>query len=137
MKFDWQTVSKIVLALVASGFVWTQDNQLALLSLIAIAVVWVIRLIAQKTGKTVNKFHLSIVLLVVSIGCALLFQGFVMVPFPGFEGDLILFVSALFTWLGALLTSGAELFAVATALYNILLSDVLKQLEPSPAAKAQ
>lgn len=137
MKFDWQVFAKLLLALIASGFVWTQDNQLALLSLIAIVIVWSVKMLSVKTGMKVNKFHLSLVLLAISIGCAFLFQGFTITPPPGFDGDLIPFISAIFTWLGAVLTSGSSLFAVATALYNILLADVLKQLEPAPALKSK
>ena len=132
MKFDWMTVLKLLAALVISGFVWTQDNQLALLTIVSIVVVWGVKFYANRTQKKVGKLFLTSLLLVLSVGCALLFQGFALPAFPVFDGDVLVFAGALIAWAGALISSGSQLFAYATGLYNILLADVLKKLEETP-----
>jgi hypothetical protein len=135
MKFDWQTVLKLIATLVISGFVWTQDNQLAVLTLAAIVVVWLVKFIAARTGKQIGKAQLTGALLLIAVASAVLFQGFAIPALPQFDTDLIVYIESIFTWLGALLASGGELFAYATGLYNFLLADVLKRLEPTPALK--
>ena len=131
-KFNWSDAVKIVLALIASGFVWTVDNQLALLALAAMVIVWLVKVYTLKSGKTIGKFGLTLVLLALSIGFAFLFKPVSVMGFPVWDGDMINFINAWFGWLGALLLVGKETFAVATGLYNILLADVLKKLEPVP-----
>jgi len=132
-KFNWQDAVKIVLALVATGFVWTVDNQMAMLALAAMIIVWGVKFYTLKTGKTIGKFGLTMTLLALSIGFALVFQPISIQGFPVFSDDLVSYIEAIFGWLGALLLVGKEVFAVATGLYNILLADVLKKLEPVPA----
>lgn len=133
LEFEWKDAAKIVATLVITGFVWTVDNQLALLSLAAMAIVWFVKYYALQTGKQVGKVGLTATLLALSIGFALLFQPVTVMGFPVFGGDMISYINAVFGWLGSLLLIGKETFAIATGLYNILLSDVLKKLEPVPA----
>lgn len=132
-KFNWSDAAKIILALIASGFVWSVDNQMALLALAAMVIVWLVKVYVLKTGKEIGKFGLTLVLLALSIGFAFLFQPVSVMDFPLWDGDVINYINAVFGWLGAFLLVGKETFAVATGLYNILLADVLKKLEPVPA----
>ena len=131
-KFNWQDAVKIVLALVATGFVWTVDNQLAVLALAAMIIVWVVKFYTLRTGNTIGKFGLTMTLLALSIGFTLIFNPVSIQGFPVFGEDMVSYIEAIFGWLGALLLVGKEIFAVATGLYNILLADVLKKLEPAP-----
>jgi hypothetical protein len=132
-KFDWMTALKLIALLVISGGMWNQDKQLVALSLASMVVVWGVNLYAERTGRTVSKFHLTGVLLAISIGFAFLFQGFGLPAFPIFDGDLISFANAFFAWAGLLLAAGKEVFAFATGLYNLLAADVFKKLEETPA----
>jgi hypothetical protein len=132
-KFDWMTALKLIAVLVISGFVWTYDNQLVMLSLLSMVLVWGVKVYRERTGRKVSKFHLTGVLLAISIGFAFLFQGFTLPAFPIFDGDVILFANALFAWAGLLLAAGREVFAFATGLYNLLAADVFKKLEETPA----
>lgn len=136
LEFNWKDAAKIVAMLVITGFVWTVDNQLALLSLAAMAIVWCVKYYALQTGKQIGKFELTVTLLSLSIVFTLIFQPVTVMGFPVFDGDTISYINAVFGWLGALLLIGKETFAVATGLYNILLADVLKKLEPVPALDA-
>lgn len=131
-KFNWSDAAKIILALIASGFVWTVDNQMALLALAAMVIVWLVKIYAVKTGREIGKFELTLVLLVISIGFAFLFQPVSVDAIPSYGGDVIGYINAWFGWLGSFLLIGKSTFAIATGLYNILLADVLKKLEPEP-----
>jgi len=133
LEFNWKDASKIVATLVITGFVWTVDNQLAVLSLAAMVIVWGVKSYALQTGKQVGKVGLTATLLALSIVFALIFQPVTVMGFPTFDGDMVAFINAVFGWLGTLLLIGKETFAIATGLYNILLADVLKKLEPVPA----
>lgn len=128
--FNWGDAMKIIATLVISGFVWTVDNQLALISLGAMVIVWCVKFYALKTGKQIGKFGLTLILLALSIVFALIFQPVTVMGFPVFDGDTISYINAVFGWLGAALLLGKSTFAVATGLYNILLADVLAKLEP-------
>lgn len=136
LEFNWKDAAKIVAMLVITGFVWTVDNQLALLSLASMAIVWCVKYYALQTGKQIGKFELTVTLLSLSIVFTLIFQPVTVMGFPVFDGDTISYINAVFGWLGTLLLIGKETFAVATGLYNILLADVLKKLEPVPALDA-
>jgi hypothetical protein len=131
-KFNWQDAAKIVLALVVTGFVWMQENQAGVLALAAMLIVWLVKFYTLKTGKQIGKFGLTIALLVVSVGLAILFQPVAIPAFPIWGGELVGFVSAVLTWLAALVVLGGEVFAIATGLYNILLAKVLEKLQPEP-----
>ena len=132
-EFNWGDAMKIIATLVITGFVWTVDNQLALISLGAMVIVWGVKFYALKTGKQIGKFGLTSILLALSIVFALIFQPVTVMGFPVFDGDTISYINAVFGWLGAALLLGKSTFAVATGLYNILLADVLAKLEPAAA----
>lgn len=134
-KFDWKDAVRIVMALVASGFIWTVDNRLAVLSLAAMVIVWLVKFYALKTGKSVGKFTLTLVLLALSIVGALVFEPVSVPLLPTFSGDVFIYINSIFGWLGAMLLIGKEVFAVATGLYNILLAKVLEKLEPPQLLK--
>lgn len=131
VEFNWKDALKVIATLVITGFVWTVDNQMALISLGAMAIVWGVKFYALQTGKQIGKVGLTGILLALSILFALIFQPVTVMGFPVFDGDTINYVNAVFGWLGALLLLGKETFAIATGIYNILLSDVLKKLEPA------
>lgn len=127
-NFDWKTALKILAALVITGFVWTQDNQVAMLTLAAMAIVWGVKFYSAKSGKTLGKSWLTGILLAVSVAFSLLFQPVNLPPFPAYGGDAQVFVQALIVYAGALLVLGEQIFALATGLYNILLGKVLDGL---------
>ena len=124
-KFDWMTALKILAALVITGFVWTQDNQVALLSLAAMGIVWGVKLYAAKSGKALGKEWLTGILLAVSVAFAYLFQPVALPPFPVYGGDVLGFVQAIFVYASDVLAVSGGVFALATGLYNILLAKVL------------
>ena len=130
-KFNWSDAFKILLALVASGFAWTVDNQEGVISLVAMLVVWVLGMVVKRFGYKIGKVQLTIFLFLVSVGLALLFQPVAFPIFPAWGGEVITFVGALLTWAGALLALGGEIFVWATGIYNILLAKVLAKFEPS------
>lgn len=136
-KFDWKIALKIFAALVIGGFVWTQDNQVAALTLAAMGIVWGIKTYSQSTGQVLGKAWLTGILLTISVGFALLFQPVTVQGFPIYDGDVFAWINAVFGWLSALLALGGEVFALATGLYNILLAKVLDglstaMLKPAP-----
>lgn len=124
-KFDWLSALKIMAALVISGFVWTQDNQAALLSLAAMLLVWGIKVYAARSGKRLGKEWLTGILLAVSVAFAYLFQPVEIPPFPVYSGDVLGFAQACFVYAGDVLAVSGSVFALATGLYNILLAQVL------------
>lgn len=133
MKFNWMDAAKVILALVATGFAWSAENQEGAISLAAMIAVWLLGLAFKRKGWKVGKLHLTIALFVVSVGLAILFQPVVLPALPAWEGDVVLFVSAILVWLGAFIDLGGQIVLWATGIYNILLAKVLEKLEYTPA----
>jgi len=133
-KLDWQDAAKILLALSASGFVFSTENKAGYIALVAMVVVWLVGFFARKYGRKTNRASLTGLLFVVSIGLTLVFQPVTIPAFPVWGGDVALYISAILAWAGAVLEIGGMVFAWATTNYNLLLSKVLKKLEPDQVA---
>ncbi len=132
-KIEWRDAAKIVLALIASGFAWTAENQAGVISLVAMLLVWGFSYFAKNAGWRVGKVELTGFLFVVSVGLSILFQPIVFPAFPAWGGDVVGFISAILTWAGAVVALGGQVFVWATANYNLLLAKVLEKFEPAPA----
>ena len=128
MKMNWTSVLQIFFALAISGFVWTQDNQLAVLTLAAMVIVWGIQFAGNKWNWHPGKTWLTVILLGVSVLFSILFQPVTLPALPIYSGDVIAFVGAILIYAGGLLALGSKVFALATGLYNILLAKVTEDL---------
>ncbi len=128
-EFNWQDGIRIILTLAAAGFVWTQENQMALMALLAMVIVWLVKVYAFWRKKSVGKLELTIALLAVSVGLSLIFKPVFLPAWPIFEGDAVLYISAILKWIAEVVALGGSVFAFATGLYNILMAQVLAKVE--------
>lgn len=133
-KLDWQDAIKILLALSASGFVFSAENKAGYISLVAMVIVWLVGFFARQYGYKTNKVTLTGLLFIVSIALTLLFQPVTLPAFPVWGGEVSVYIAAVLAWAGAVLEIGGMVFAWATANYNLLLDKVLKKLEPDQVA---
>jgi hypothetical protein len=102
--------------------------QLYWLGVIASAVVYVVKLLADKYPQiTIRREWLTALLYVLSLGLAITWGGVDMPAFPAWE-DPVTFVSALFGFISALLVALAIPTSFATLIYNILLKRVFDGL---------
>ena len=110
--------------LVQTGGEISDPVQLYFIGAIAMAVVYVLKLIAAKWPQvTIKREWLTVGLYVVSFVLALLWNGVAVPAFPAFH-DPVTFVAALFGFVNALLVALALPVSFATLIYNILLKRV-------------
>lgn len=102
--------------------------QLYWLGVIASAIVYVVKMLADKYPHiTIRREWLTTLLYVISLGLAITWGGVAFPAFPTFE-DPVTFVSALFGFISALLVALAIPTSFATLIYNILLKRVFDGL---------
>lgn len=103
------------------------EGQLFLIGLVASAVLYFLRVLAQLKFKP-NKEVIAAALYAVSFGLALWFSGVGLPAFPVFS-DAPSFVGALLSFIGQLLEIAAPVAGMAYLIYNILLKRVFDGIE--------
>lgn len=133
-EFDRQDVFKVVLAILTFGLGWIANNQATVISFAAILIVWLLGLALQRFGYRPGKAGLTIIVFLVALGLALLFQPVIMPARPTWTGDAATFAPALILFVSAFLQIASGVVAYATGVYNILLAQVLEKI---PAVSKQ
>ena len=129
--FDFASFWRSAVALAVIGAAWASENQAAFISAIVMALVWGWNVL-QKTawGRKVGRAHLTIVLYVISMVLSILFNAQGLPAFPEYVGDPALYAEALATYVGVLVGLSSVYVGGATAIYNILVKEVLDKLTP-------
>ena len=109
------------------------DVQLYVISVVAMALIFVINYVAKQFKWAPQRGWLTAFLYLVSAGLAFGFSAMVLPPFPAFT-DPVTFVAALFSYFNILLTELGPVVALATLIYNVLGKRVLDALEVKAAA---
>jgi hypothetical protein len=104
------------------------DVQLYVISIMAMALIYVIALIAKRFNWYPQRGWLTAFLYVLAAGLAFVWSAFTLPPFPAFA-DPLTFVAGLFAYLNILLTELGPVVALATLIYNVLGKRVLEGIE--------
>lgn len=103
------------------------EVQLYVIAFIAPILVYVVNILA-KAKVQLHRGWLTAIVYVISGGLALAWSAAIFPPFPGWEGELGLFIPALFQYLTDMLTALGPAVALGTLIYNALLGKVLDGL---------
>ncbi len=125
---------KIIFAFLAFGVGWFADNQATVIAFAAMTIVWLVSTLAARSDKwqwVKGKAVLTILVFIVSLGLAFLFQPITLPPFPGWTGDAGTYVPLLSAWIAAFLGVANEAVLFAMTIYNVLLAQVLEKLPPT------
>lgn len=131
MKTDYKQLIQVLVAVFIAGAGWTQENQLVLVSSIAIALVWVLNVIAQRLNYHPGKPGLTGFLFAVSLGLAFLFEPTALPALPAWGNDLAAYTPQLLDYLAGVIALTLPYIASATLIYNILLGKVLDKAATS------
>ena len=96
------------------------EIQLFVIATIATALVYVVKVLAEKGGLTVPRGWLTVILFAVSLGLALAWQLPVFPMFPLFGGEVAEYAGVLVTYFIRCLEAISPLVAFATLIYNVL-----------------
>jgi hypothetical protein len=110
------------------------EVQLFVIATLAMVIVYLVKLWANKSGKSLGRGWLTAILYVLSVGLALLWKLPVFQPFPAplqshvYGGDVASYVAAWLVFFMSVLTAIGPLVAYATLIYNTLGKKVFEQL---------
>ena len=125
---DKTAITKTVAGLLVIGAAWAVSHQAAVITVVAMLIVWLINVLFKFFGKQVKTAWLTTALYVVSIGMAFLFSPVALPTFPAFTGDPTGYAVALVGFVGVFMNLAAPAVASATGIYNILFKDVFDQI---------
>ena len=103
-------------------------EQIILIGLLASAITFGLRVLATYANYHPGRVVINIFLYVLSTGLALLWADATFPTWPPFEGDVAVFVAALWQWVNALVALGAPILGVASLIYNLLYTKVVVPL---------
>jgi len=109
------------------------DVQLYVISIVAMALIYVIAFVAKRFNWTPRRGWLTAFLYVAAAGLAFGWSAFALPVFPAFT-DPLTFVAALFAYFNILLTELGPVVALATLIYNVLGKRVLDAIEVKAVA---
>lgn len=127
-KFDTTAITKTVGGVLVLLAAWAVDNQSAVITVIALIVVWAINVAFKYFNRKVGTAWLTTALYVIAITLALLFSPVALPAFPVFDGDPTIYSTALVDFAAALLSLATPTVASATGIYNILLKNVFDKI---------
>lgn len=125
-------VLQIMGSVLTLGLTYVVSNQAAIIMALAIVIVWGINYLSRYMGKAPDKNILTGILFVVSLALAVIFNPGLLPPFPALPADGSAAFSVIVAYIGLVAGAATPIVGAATALYNILLADVLNQLVPKP-----
>jgi len=103
-------------------------GQMYIVGVIATAILYGVKLIAQKYPKVVIKRNwLTVLLYVIALALSVVWGGMTIPSFEAFS-DPVTFVASVFGWVTALLLALAPSVSFATLIYNLLLKRVFDGL---------
>ncbi|HAE59749.1 MAG TPA: hypothetical protein DCG54_09675 [Anaerolineae bacterium] len=124
-------VLQVVLSILTFGVVWAVDNQAAIITALAILIVWAINVITEHLGVKFGRQMLTTGLYVVSLGLVVMLNPVALPAWPVMDGgEPALVMVAFGTWLQMLVFALLPYTAGAMTIYNLLLKAVLERLSP-------
>lgn len=130
-KFDFASIWRAVVGVLVVGAAWAVDHESAVITAVAMVVVWGMNALAKWRGVTLGRAKLTAVLYVLAMGMAVAFKWQVLPAAPVWGGDMAAFAEALMLYGTALITLSSVYVGGATAIYNMLLKQVFDKLTPS------
>lgn len=127
-KFDKTALTKTVGGVLVLLAAWAVDNQSAVITVIALVVVWAINVAFKYYNRKIGTAFLTTSLYVIAVVLALLFSPVGLPPFPVFDGDPQLYSTALVDFAAVILSLAAPTVASATGIYNILLKNIFDKI---------
>jgi hypothetical protein len=127
-KLDKVAITKAVSGVLLLFAAWAVDHQSAVITFIALLVVWSINVVFKYFNRKVGTAWLTTALYVIAIVLALLFSPVALPAFPVFDGDPQVYSTALIDFAGVILSLAAPTVASATGIYNILLKTVFDKI---------
>ena len=100
-------------------------EQIILLGLLASAVTLVLRALATYANYRPGRVAVNIFLYGLSAGLALLWADATFPTWPPFDGDVAVFVAAVWQYVNALVALGAPILGTASLIYNLLYEKVV------------
>jgi len=131
-KFEVKDYVSIVIALILTGLGIAAQHPEAVMSIVAVLLIWGINWLFTWKGITIHRAWLTTSLFVIALGLTYLFQPALFPPFPVLIGTSNEIANAIWAWVGALIIASGPVVAYATGLYNILLQRVLDKLKYQP-----
>lgn len=134
-KFDIQVVGRTVTAAVVVGLAWAVDHQSAVITAVAMLMVWFVNALAKWRGIQIGRAWLTGFLYVVSMLLAVLFKWQALPAAPVWGGDPALYAEAMINYGSALIALSTVYVGGATAIYNMLMKQVFDKLTLVPIGK--
>ncbi len=104
-------------------------EQIILVGLIASAITFVLRVLATYANYHPGRVVVNIVLYVVSAGLALLWTDAAFPSWPPFDGNIAMYVAAIWLFINDLVALGAPILGAASLIYNLLYEKVVVPLQ--------
>lgn len=127
-SLNWKDGLKIVLSVMTFGIGWLADNQAAVISFLALVIVWLVGLVFEHFKIKLGKAGLTGFVFAIAIILAYVFNPLTFPTLPEWTGDFSTYSPLLIAFLYSVLQAVDMIVAQATGVYNILLAEVLKKL---------
>jgi len=131
-KFDYKDLLAVLAALVITGLGIAAKHPEAVLSLVAVMLIWGINFLFRWKGIKLRKSWLTVLLYILAVLLTVLFQPALFPAWPVLTGEPQAIATSIYTWIGALLIAAGPIVAYATGLYNVLLVRILEKLQYVP-----
>ena len=129
--FDLQAIWRSVVAALVVGAAWAVDHQSAVITAVAMTVVWVVNVLAKWKGVQIGRAWLTGILYLIAMTLAVVFKWQALPAAPVWGGDPAVFADALIGYGSALIALSSVYVGGATALYNMLMKQVFDKLAPA------
>lgn len=137
MSSNIKYVLQVALSVLTFGLVWIVDNQAAVITALAIVIVWALNTFFLRWGVKLGRQYVTAILYAVSLVLVVIVNPVVIPDWPTIPPDPALAVSAFAAWAQLLVVALLPYTAGAMTIYNLLLKAVLERLPwslPEPPA---
>jgi len=129
-RFDFQAIWRALVGAAVVGVAWAADNQSAVITAVAMVVVWVVNALAKWKGIVIGRAKLTGLLYVLAMIMSVAFKWQMLPAVPVFGGDPAVFAATLVEYGSALIALSSVYVGGATAIYNMLLKQVFDKFTP-------
>jgi len=128
--FDFDAIWRTLVGALVVGVAWAADHESAVITTVAMVVVWLVNALAKWKGITLGRAKLTAVLYVLAMVMSVAFKWQMLPLAPIWHGDPAAFAAALIEYGTVLITLSSVYVGGATAIYNMLLKQVFDKLTP-------
>ncbi len=128
MQENLKFIGQVLLSIATFGVTWVVSNQAAVVTALAILIVWLIKYLAERRDVYFSKVTITSGLYLVSFVLVIIVNPGILPAWPVMTGDAVEVIKLIALWLREAVVVMLPYTGAAMSIYNLLLKSVLDQL---------